>query len=62
MDIYCTSFCNFGHRLLDGKPAGHECYILPVKALQAEREGDVAAAIEHIESAKPLQTHRGVRT
>jgi hypothetical protein len=42
--IYCTSFCNHGHRLSDGKPINHECYIINPKALEAEREGDYELA------------------
>lgn len=38
--FYCTSFCNFGHYLDTGRPIGHECYVLPVAALTAERNGD----------------------
>jgi hypothetical protein len=44
--IYVTTFCNFGHRLSDGKPVDHECYILSPAALRAEREGDYERAIE----------------
>jgi len=36
--IYCTSFCNFGHYLDTGRPIGHECYIIPPRFLQMERE------------------------
>ena len=39
MKTYCTTFCNRAHRLSDGKPVAHECYILNPKALQLEREG-----------------------
>lgn len=38
--IYCTSFCNFGHRLKDGKPVEHECYIIPPELLRLERAGN----------------------
>ncbi len=39
MDInkfYVTTFCNFPHRLRDGKPIGHECYIIPPSLLRLE--------------------------
>ena len=36
---FVTSFCNFPHSLKTGRPIGHECYILPVKGLWAERDG-----------------------
>jgi len=58
--IYCTSYCNKGHRLHDGKPVGHECHVLPSKALASERAGDTDEAIRIIQAAKPLRTHRGV--
>jgi hypothetical protein len=62
MDGYCTSYCNKGHRLSDGKPIAHECYILPPSALEAERAGDVEKAVELIQAAKPLRyMARGVR-
>jgi hypothetical protein len=59
--VYCTSYCNRAHRLRDGKPIAHVCYVLPPSALDSERHGDVAEAIRRIESAKPLRVHRGVR-
>lgn len=37
-DFYVTSFCNFPHRMSDGKPIGHECYVIPPRLLKAERE------------------------
>lgn len=37
--FYVTTFCNFAHRLKDGKPIEHECYVLRPKSLQLEREG-----------------------
>jgi len=39
-DIYCTSFCNFGHSLKTGRPIGHECFVLDPKMLQRERAGE----------------------
>jgi len=58
--IYCTTYCNHAHRLSDGKPVGHECYVLPPAALQAEREGDYERAITLLIEAPPLRLHRGV--
>ena len=58
---YCTSFCNHAHRVSDGKPVAHECYVLPPAALAAERRGDFREALQHIAEARPLKTHRGVR-
>ena len=61
MTVYCTSFCNKGHRLSDGKPIDHECYVLPPAALAAEQGGDTQKATGLIEAAKPLQVHRGAK-
>jgi hypothetical protein len=48
--LYCTSFCNKPHALETGRPVGHECYILPPKALQAEQRGDVEESIRILEA------------
>ena len=37
--FYVTTFCNFAHRMRDGTPIDHECYVLSVRDLKAEREG-----------------------
>lgn len=42
--IYCTTYCNFGHRMSNGRPVGHECRIIPPAALRAERNDDFALA------------------
>lgn len=57
--IYCTSYCNFGHDLRTGRPIGHECHIIPPSALQAERDGDYAKAIEIMEAKAPLRVVKG---
>lgn len=36
---FVTSFCNFPHNLATGRPIEHECYVLPVAALLAEKHG-----------------------
>lgn len=61
MSIYCTTFCNSGHRLTDGKPVDHECYVLPPAALEAERKNDFESAWAIIEAVRPLRPHRGVK-
>lgn len=58
---YVTTYCNHAHRLSDGKPIGHECHILPPKALELERADNFDGAIQAIQAAKPLRTCRGVR-
>ncbi len=54
MILYVTTYCNFAHDLADGKPVAHECYVLPPKALAAERQDNFALAITIIQQAKPL--------
>jgi hypothetical protein len=49
MKIYCTTYCNHGHRVSDGKPVDHECITIPPKALQAEIDGDFEKAIDIME-------------
>lgn len=45
-DVYCTSFCNHGHRLSNGHPVNHECYVLKPEALRLEKEGRFKEAQE----------------
>ena len=64
LESYCTTYCNKAHRLVDGKPIGHECTILPPAALKAEMAGDYDEAIEILAEARNrgrIRTHRGVR-
>lgn len=62
MSTYVTTYCNFPHRLSDGKPVNHECDVLPPGALQAEREDRYDDAIALIQAAKPLRHMvRGVK-
>lgn len=61
MQVYCTSYCNQGHRLSDGKPVNHECVIIPPRALRAEQAGDFDQALTVLEAAKPLVPHRGMK-
>lgn len=42
--IWVTTFCNKAHRLSDGKPIKHECFIIPPKLLKAERDNDPHAS------------------
>ena len=44
--IYCTTYCNQGHVVRTGRPVGHECRVIPPKALRAEIDGDFKTAIE----------------
>lgn len=61
MAIYCTSYCNKGHRLSDGKPVEHECRIIPPAALRAEMEGRFEEAIEILETTPSRYMKRGVK-
>lgn len=58
--FYVTTYCNFAHRLSDGKPIEHECRIIPPSALMAEMEGDYEEAMEILHHT-PSREHRGVR-
>lgn len=60
MKIYCTSYCNQGHRVKDGMPVDHECRVIPPKALKAEIEGDVTKAIDIMQTT-PQRWSRGVK-
>lgn len=57
---YVSSYCNHPHRMADGKPIKHECYIIPPLALKREREGDVSGAIM-VMQATPMKHHTGTR-
>lgn len=57
---YVSTYCNHAHRMADGKPIKHECYVLPPLALKLEREGDIAGAIRVIQASKRTH-HTGTR-
>lgn len=61
MVVYCTTYCNKGHDTQDGKPVGHVCYVLPPKAIEAERADNISLALALIEQAQPLPMHQGKR-
>jgi hypothetical protein len=58
--LYTTAFCNRAHRLRDGKPVGHECYVLDPAKLRLESEHG-AGAVEGSIVREPRTLHRGVR-
>ena len=60
-DIYVSTFCNFAHRLVDGKPIEHECRVLPPRALQHEIQGDIPGAIAILQATPAVWMRRGVR-
>ena len=53
---YVSTFCNHAHRLRDGSPISHECYVLDRKKLKAEAEGE---PIEGSMIALPSRVVRG---
>ncbi len=60
-ETYCTTFCNKLHRLVDGKPVDHECFVLPTEALKLEKEGNVSSALAILNRWNKRRIHRGVR-
>ncbi len=58
---YTTSFCNQEHRLRDGKPVGHECFVLPAEALHAERADETERANTILSNWKNRRKHNGLR-
>lgn len=58
-NTYVTTYCNHAHCTVNGMPIDHECYVLPVEALQAERDGDYDKAIQ-ILSESTLRMHKGM--
>lgn len=61
-DSYVTTYCNHPHRLSDGKPINHECYVLPTAALHAEKDGRIATAVELLTAWKKRRVHAGVKS
>lgn len=59
--IYCSTFCNFAHRLKDGKPIGHECYVIAPKLLAKERNGETWTNEEYEAWRKSRRIHRGLK-
>lgn len=59
---YFSSYCNFPHRVSDGKPVQHECRILPIEALKAEMNGDIQTAIEILSTSNHITMPRGVKS
>lgn len=55
--VYCTTFCNQGHRVGDGLPVDHECYILNAAQLRNEAYGD---EIDFSVSFRTDKIHRGI--
>lgn len=60
-DFYVSTYCNFAHRLRDGKPIQHECRIIPPDALKAEMKGEIRRAIEILQSTPRVMMRKGVK-
>ena len=60
MKSFVTTFCNQPHRLADGKPINHHCYVLPTAALHAEMSGEIVKAHAILTGWKKRREHRGV--
>ena len=60
-DRYVTTFCNHAHRVVDGKPIGHECFVLPTEVLVAEKNGNTARALEVLGAWKKRKVHKGLK-
>ncbi len=52
--IYVSTYCNFQHRVKDGKPIEHECSIIPPRALRAEMDGNYTLANDLIDEGKTM--------
>lgn len=61
MKFYVSTYCNFAHRVSDGKPIQHECRIIPVRALRMEILGNIPRAIEIMQAAPVRYMRRGVK-
>jgi len=62
--FYCTTFCNHAHRLKDGLPLNHECYVIPPLLLRLEMSGHPMMASEwhRWSQVNGRRFHGGVKT
>ena len=58
---YVTTFCNWPHRLSDGKPIGHNCYVLDPVKLRLEAEGRISEIEGSIVKEPRREMRRGTR-
>lgn len=59
-ESYVTTYCNFPHRMRDGKPINHECRVIPLKVLRLETEDKISEAIE-VMKRSPMRMCMGVK-
>jgi hypothetical protein len=58
-----SCFCGKPHRLSDGVPVAHGCFVLPVEAFWAELLGDSGLAkrlAARAAASAPLKRHKGI--
>lgn len=60
-ETYRTGFCNHEHRLSDGKPINHKCFIMPTEALYAERDQKASEAEVILSQWKNRRAHSGLK-
>lgn len=60
-ELFLTSFCGFRHRLSDGKPVDHVCYVIPAEALHAEKAGDLDRFVRILYAWKKRRAHNGLK-
>lgn len=60
MRLFTTTYCNQAHDLDTGNPVNHECYVLPVKVLELERDGKHSEATAILSCIKRPKIHKGV--
>jgi hypothetical protein len=56
-----TSYCGKMHRVNDGKPISHKCFILPSEALICEQKGDKEKAKSILAQWKNKKPHNGLK-
>jgi hypothetical protein len=44
----CSMYCKKDHRLVDGVPVDHACFVLPVAMLELERQGEFTNAVKEL--------------
>jgi hypothetical protein len=60
-ETWCSRFCGKKHRVRDGKPVGHECFVLPAEAVFAESRGDDRRAASIMALWKDRRPHKGIK-
>jgi hypothetical protein len=61
MKTYCHSFCGKPHRIDDGRPVEHACFVLPAEAVAAEAKGDRSRSDFLLEKWNKRRPHNGLK-